>query len=417
VTIPALAEPRAGAVRQTQRWQPQDWRAHPADQQPGWPDHTAVRAVVRRIREMPGLVPATECAALLDSLARVADGQGFLVQGGDCAETFGSLSGIGLNSRCRLLTSMARTVTAQAGLDTVIVGRIAGQYAKPRSSPVEQIQAAGGVTTMPSYRGDMINSAPPDSLSREPAPARMVTSYLHAAAALNALRIRPASEPWIYSSHEALVLDYEEALARVDQQAGAWYGSSGHLLWVGERTRRADGAHVRFLSGLANPVAVKIGPAVTPAEVVDLCETLNPDRIPGRLSLIARLGAAAVGTALPPLVRAVWAAGHPVVWVCDPMHGNTRRTRTGYKTRDVAAVIAEIRGFFAVHRAYGTHPGGIHLELAGEHVTECVGGIASPVAEDEVPRRYQSACDPRLSPAQSLECAAVVAAELTDSVR
>jgi 3-deoxy-D-arabino-heptulosonate 7-phosphate (DAHP) synthase class II len=386
-------------------------------QEPAWPDEASARAAVRRIQEMPGLVPAGECAALLHSMSEVAEGRRFLVQGGDCAETFGSLSGPGLNSRCRLLTSMARTVTAQTGLEAVIVGRMAGQYAKPRSSPAEQVITDGAVATVPSYRGDMVNGVVPDPAGRRPDPSRMVTAYLYAAAALNALRTRPASEPWIYTSHEALVLDYEEALARFDQPTGQWYGSSAHLLWAGERTRHGDGAHVRFLAGLANPLAVKIGPNATPAEVTGLCEALNPDRIPGRLSLITRLGAAAVAAVLPPLIRAVTQAGHPVVWVCDPMHGNTRRARTGHKTRDVAAVVAEIRAFFAAHRAFGTYPGGIHLELAGEQVTECVGGIASPVHENRIPHRYLTACDPRLNPAQALECAAVVAAELTAAVR
>jgi 3-deoxy-7-phosphoheptulonate synthase len=386
-------------------------------QPPAWPDEDAARAVAGWIRTMPGLVPAGECAALLDSMAEVAAGRRFLVQGGDCAETFDSLSGIALNSRCRLLTSMARTVTAQAGLEAVIVGRMAGQYAKPRSAAAEEVPAGGGVVTVSSYRGDMINSVAPDPDSRRPDPTRMATSYFHAAAALNALRTRPASEPWIYTSHEALVLDYEEALARFDHAAGQWYGSSAHLLWAGERTRQCDGAHVRFLAGLANPLAVKIGPAATPADVRELCEALNPGRVPGRLALITRLGAAAAGMMLPPLIRAVTEAGQPVVWVCDPMHGNTRRARSGHKTRDVAAVIAEIRAFFAAHRALGSHPGGIHLELAGEHVTECVGGLASPVSEDQVRHRYRTACDPRLNPAQALECAAVVAAELTASIR
>jgi 3-deoxy-7-phosphoheptulonate synthase len=408
-----VAAPALGGVR-AEAWRPQSWRHHPAAQQPDWPDEGSARDVLRRLRELPGLVPADECTALLHSLAQVALGSGFLIQGGDCAETFGSLSTIGLHSRCRLLTSMARTVTKRSGLPAVIVGRIAGQYAKPRTSAAEDVVADGTPATVPSYRGDLVNAAAPHPAARRPDPARMLTSYLHAAAAMNALRIRPAGEPWIYTSHEALVLGYEEALARFDPQTGEWFSSSAHLLWIGERTRARDGAHVRFLSGLANPVAVKIGPSARPAEVRELCEILNPARLPGRLTLVTRLGSAAVAAVLPPLIQAVAGAGHPAVWVCDPMHGNTRRTKSGYKTRDVAAVIAEIRGFFAVHRALGTHPGGIHLELAGEHVTECVGGSASPVAEDQVPRRYQTACDPRLSPAQALECAAVVAGELSN---
>ena len=400
--------PRAGP-RQDQSWRPDSWRQSPAAQQPAWPDESAARAVLRRIKELPGLVSGAECAELTEALAGVAAGRGFLFQGGDCAETFGALSSIGLRSRRRLLSSMARTVTASSGLPAVIVGRMAGQYAKPRSSATEDV----GDTRLLSYRGDMINSAAADPIERRHDPSRMITAYFHSAAAMNALRTVPTDEPRIYASHEALVLGYEEALTRVDPELGHWFGSSAHLLWIGERTRTSDGAHVRFLSGLANPVAVKIGPSAAPGDVLELCQALNPDRVPGRLTLITRLGVSAVATALPPIIRAVTAAAHPVVWVCDPMHGNTRRTKSGYKTRDVAAILAEIRGFFKAHRDHGTHPGGVHLELAGEHVTECVGGCVNPVAEDTVPRAYQSACDPRLSPAQALECAAVVAAELT----
>ena len=404
---------RAPAARRLdgRSWQPESWRRHPAAQQPAWPDESAAGAVLHRIRELPGVVSGAECAELSHALAEVAAGRGFVVHGGDCAETFSALSSIGLGSRCRLLTSMARTMMASSGLRPVILGRMAGQYAKPRSAATEHV----GTTSLPVYRGDMINSAVPDAAARQPDPSRMLTAYLHSAAAMNALRLRPAGEPRIYSSHEALVLGYEEALTRFDQESGRWFGASAHLLWAGERTRDCDGSHVQFLSGVANPVAVKLGPSVTPGEVLGLCEALNPDRVPGRLTLVTRLGATTIASVLPPLVRAVTHADYPVAWVCDPMHANTRRTKSGYKTRDVAAILAEIRGFFAVHRQCGTHPGGIHLELAGEHVTECVGGGVNPVAEDQVPRRYRTACDPRLSPAQALECAAVAAAELSNS--
>ena len=389
-------------------WRPGSWQEAEAGQQPAWPDQAAAGVVLARVSELPGLVGAGECAELIAALAAVAARRGFAVQGGDCAETFGTLSGIGLSSRCRLLSSMARTVTASSGLPSVIIGRIAGQYAKPRSAATEEV----GGTSLPSYRGDMINAASADPRARRPDPARMLDAYFHSAAAMNALRLRPSGEPRIFASHEALVLGYEAALARVDPESGRWYGSSAHLLWAGERTRGRHGAHVRFLSGLANPVAVKLGPSATPGDAVALCEALNPERVPGRLTLISRLGAPAVAALLPPVIRAVTTAGHPVVWMCDPMHGNTRRTKAGYKTRDMAAILAEIRAFFAAHRACGTHPGGVHLELAGEHVTECVGGCVNPVAEDRVPHAYQTACDPRLSPAQALECAAVIAAEL-----
>jgi 3-deoxy-7-phosphoheptulonate synthase len=365
--------------------------------------------VLSRLRELPGLVSAAECGELRSALAEVCAGRGFLIQGGDCAETFDSLSSIAIQSRRRLLASMAAGITEHSGLPAVLIGRIAGQYAKPRSSDAEQLAAA----TIPSYRGDMVNSRSPSAASRLADPGRMLTAYFHAAAAMNALRVRQRDGSRVFTSHEALVLDYEAALARFDPDANSWYGSSAHLLWAGERTRGTGDAHVRFLAGLANPVAVKIGPSATPADLLALCDLLDPDRQPGRLTLITRLGVRVLPEALPPLVRAVTAAGHPVVWACDPMHGNTRQTKSGYKTRDVAAIIAEIRGFFAVHRDLGTHPGGVHLEFAGEHVTECVGGYATPVAEDRVPHRYQSACDPRLNPAQALECAVAVAAELT----
>ncbi len=394
--------------RDDRSWRPQSWRESPAAQQPQWPDQAAADAVLRRVGELPGLVAGWECADLGRALAGVAAGRGFVLQGGDCAETFGTLSAIGLHSRCRLLSSMAHTVTAGSGLPAVMIGRIAGQYAKPRSSATEDV----GDAHLPSYRGDMINAAAPDPGARRPDPSRMLTAYFHSAAAMNGLRLRPAGEQPVYASHEALVLGYEEALARFDPELGSWTGTSAHLLWIGDRTRAPEGAHVRFLSGLANPVAVKVGPSASLGDVLALCAALDPDRTPGRLTLITRLGAPAVAAALPPLIRAVRAAGHPVVWVCDPMHGNTRRTKSGYKTRDVSVICAEIRGFFTAHRECGTHPGGVHLELAGEHVTECVGGCVNPVAEDKVPHAYQTACDPRLSPAQALECAAVVAAEL-----
>lgn len=446
-----LSPPREGSG-----WTPDGWRARRCLQQPEWPDPALLRDVTDRLATLPQLVTAAEVGRLRARLADVCRGRGFVLQAGDCAETFASLSGRGLFRRAQLLLQMSTIVAFASGLPVTTIGRIAGQLAKPRSSPVERVRTPSGTVTLPSYRGDMVNGRETTADARRADPFRLVRSYYYSAAVLNILRSLPdrgdlslpalhrsveesltrrgpsgeltrhrgyldgmsevlrlhrsgvvtSAVPEIFTSHEALILPYEEALTRADD--GGWFASSGHLLWIGERTRGVDDAHVHFAAGIANPVAVKIGPTATAAEVLALCRRLNPERIPGRLTLVTRLGAENVASALPPLVRAVRLAGEPVVWMCDPMHGNTLRSRTGLKTRRFEDVVAELRGFFAVLRAEGTHPGGIHLEVAGEDVTECVGGTP-PVREEDLPLRYESACDPRLNRRQALELALVTA--------
>jgi 3-deoxy-7-phosphoheptulonate synthase len=398
-------------------WSPASWRDRPALQQPRWPDARAAEVRLGRIAAMPGLVTGAECRGLLADLAQVAAGQGFLVHAGDCAETFAGFSEAALRSRHRLLLALAQVIGEGAGMPPVVVGRIAGQYSKPRSCQIDEgAVSGGGASHVANYFGDMINDVLPQPAARTPDPQRLLQAYFHSAATLNALRnlhaVEAGNRPRVHSSHEALVLSFEQALTRFDDSAGRWYSTSGHLIWIGERTRSLRGAHVEFASGIGNPVAVKIGPSATPEQVLAICERLDPDHVPGRLTLIARLGAASIGQVLPPLVEAVRAADHPVVWCCDPMHANTITTASGYKTRRVRDVVAEIRGFFDVLRGLATHPGGIHLEVASEDVTECVGGLAM-VREQDLPLRFETACDPRLNPSQALECAGIVAEELS----
>jgi 3-deoxy-7-phosphoheptulonate synthase len=416
--------------------------AQPDDQQPPWPDPVELAAVGAELATMPPLVVAPEVAMLRERLAAVARGEAFLLQGGDCAETFAGTTAESLWATARTLLQMAVVLTYGAGVPVVKVGRWAGQYAKPRSQPRD----ANGLA---SYRGDAVNGL--GAGERVADPRRMLTAYARSAMTLNLLRAfagggladlravhdwnidfvrrSPAGQRYeqlatgidralifmracgvadpatrgveLYASHEALLLPYERALTR-DGTA-----LSGHLLWVGERTRSVHGPHLDWAAGIDNPVAVKIGPTVTGAEAVAIADRLDPDRMPGRLTLITRMGAAAVRTALPPVVSAVQASGHPVVWACDPMHGNTRDSG-GRKTRHVDDVLTELRGFFAVHRELGTHPGGLHVELTGQNVTECLGG-AHQLAEQDLDARYETACDPRLNPEQALEIAFLVA--------
>ncbi len=430
------------------------WRDLPAAQQPRWPDAAALADVARTLSEVPPLVQPTECDALRTRLAAVARGDAFLLQGGDCAETFAANTAEGIRGKVRTLLQMAVVLTYGASVPVVKVGRLAGQYAKPRSSDVE------AATGLPSYRGDAVNDLHGD---RTPDPQRMVRAYANSAATLNFMRAMAAdgsadlaavhdwntgfvrSDPAhqryevlardidralafmracgldlegmpvthgveLYSSHEALLLEYERALTRPDDASGRPYDLSAHLVWIGERTRQLDGAHVDLVSRLANPVGVKLGPSTTPETAVALCERLDPERQPGRLTLISRMGAGRVRDALPPLVSAVEAARGPgsVVWVCDPMHGNTTETPNGYKTRHFDDVMDEVRGFFEVHEALGTVPGGVHVELTGDDVTECLGGAQQLTAED-LAGRYETACDPRLNTGQSLELAFLVA--------
>jgi len=429
------------------------WRALPAAQQPAWPDPTALELVSQTLSEVPPLVQPQECDVLRSRLAAVARGEAFLLQGGDCAETFAANTAEGIRGKVRTLLQMAVVLTYGASVPVVKVGRLAGQYAKPRSADLE----ADG---RPSYRGDAVNDLHGD---RTPDPQRMVRAYANSAATMNFMRAMatdgsadlaavhdwntafvgssPAGSRYevlardieralafmracgldlermsethgveLYSSHEALLLEYERALTRDDERTGRPYGLSGHLLWVGERTRDLGGAHVDLLARLANPIGLKVGPSATPAEVVALCERLDPEREPGRLTVISRMGARRVRDVLPGIVAAVEDARGPasVVWHCDPMHGNTRESSNGYKTRHFDDVMDEVRGFFEVHAALGTHPGGVHVELTGDGVTECLGG-AHDLTDADLADRYETACDPRLNDGQSLELAFLVA--------
>jgi 3-deoxy-7-phosphoheptulonate synthase len=438
-------------------WSPTGWRSLSAAQQPDWPDQAAADDVLAQVAKLPPLVFAGEARTLQSALANVAAGHGFLLQAGDCAESFEAFSANAIRDKLKVILQMAVVLTYGAGLPVVKVGRIAGQFAKPRSSPVEVVDGV----ELPAFRGDMINAVEPTAEARSPDPARMLRAYHQAAATLNLLRafttggfadlhqvhtwnqefvagspsgrrydatadaidralrfmtacgIEVSGTPALhqvdfYTSHEALVLGFEQAMTREDSLTGGWYDTSAHLLWIGERTRQLDGAHVEFLAGVGNPIGLKLGPTSTPDQVVALCERLDPQRVPGRLTLISRMGSMNVERVLPSLISAVAAAGHPVVWECDPMHGNTFVGASGHKTRRFDDVMAELRGFFAVHRGLGTHPGGIHIELTGEDVTECLGG-AHEIEDGHLSLRYETACDPRLNASQSLELAFQVA--------
>jgi 3-deoxy-7-phosphoheptulonate synthase len=438
-------------------WAPDSWRRLPAAQQPVWPDADAVAAVRERIRQLPPLVFAGEARKLMASLGEVAEGRAFLLQAGDCAESFRDVSAVQIREKLKVLLQMSAVLTYGATLPVVKVGRIAGQFAKPRSAMTEVV---GGVE-LPSFRGHVVHSDEPTPEARVPEPERILQGYYQAVSTLNLLRAftkggfadltqvhtwnqefvassregrryeviaseigralrfmqsigidldleRSIHEVDVWTSHEGLLLDYEEPLVRKDSITGQWYDCSAHMLWIGERTRQLDGAHVEFFSGVHNPIGIKLGPEATADEAVALCERLNPQRVPGRLTLIVRLGAGAVREKLPVLLRAVGESGVPVVWSCDPMHGNTFTLPSGHKTRRFDEVMDEIEGFFEAHREVGTWPGGIHLEFTGENVTECLGG-AEAVREDELETRYETLCDPRLNARQALDCAFLIA--------
>jgi 3-deoxy-7-phosphoheptulonate synthase len=406
---------------------------------------------------MPPLVFAGEARSLTADLAKVANGKAFLLQAGDCAESFDAFSADSIRDKLKVILQMAVVLMYSSGVPVVKVGRIAGQFAKPRSSGTETIDGV----ELPSFRGHMVNDIDFTANARAADPERLITAYQQSASTLNLVRaftkggfgdlsrvhawnqefvassaegqryeevaegiertlqfmaacgIDTESTPQLHTvdvstSHEALILGYEEALTRQDSLTGDWYDCSAHMLWIGERTRQLDGAHVHFLSGVGNPIGCKIGPTVTPDEVIALCEALNPDRIPGRLTLITRMGADKIGSALPPLLTAVRDSGHPVAWACDPMHGNTFTAPSGRKTRHFDAVLAEIAGFFAAHRSVGTWPGGVHIELTGDDVTECLGG-AEEILDADLDTRYETMCDPRLNARQSLDLAFRVA--------
>jgi 3-deoxy-7-phosphoheptulonate synthase len=438
-------------------WTTASWRQKTARQQPAYPDLEQLAKVENKLAHMPPLVFAGEAQELQQQLAQAALGKAFLLQGGDCAESFAEFSANNIRDTFKVLLQMAIVLTFAGGCPVIKVARMAGQFAKPRSADYE----SQGEQQLPSYRGDIINDIAFTTDARTPNPKRMLTAYQQAAATLNLLRAfaqggfadlhqvhqwnlsfvkdSPLAEKYqlladqidqalafmracgissdnadsiretsLYTSHEALLLNYEQALTRQDSLTGQWYDCSAHMLWIGDRTRQLDSAHIEFLRGVSNPIALKVGPSLTSDELLNLIDLLNPDNSPGRLTLISRMGAEKIQQYLPPLVRAVQQAGKVVLWSSDPMHGNTMKTESGYKTRDFRRVLQEIRHFFAIHQAEGSYAGGVHLEMTGQNVTECIGG-AKRITEDKLGDRYHTHCDPRLNADQALEMAFLIA--------
>ncbi|MFP4328734.1 MAG: class II 3-deoxy-7-phosphoheptulonate synthase [Paracoccaceae bacterium] len=441
-------------------WHKTDWRSKPRIQMPDYTDPAALQAVETQLAKYPPLVFAGEARRLKAHLGAAARGEAFLLQGGDCAESFDQFSADLIRDTFKVMLQMAVVLTYAAKVPVVKVGRMAGQFAKPRSAPTEVIDGV----ELPSYRGDIINELAFTPEARIPDPSRMLQAYTQAAATLNLLRAFSTGgyadvhqvHQWtlgftegekaakyremasrisdtldfmraagvdseqahtlqtveFYTSHEALLLEYEEALCRLDSTSGKWLAGSGHMIWIGDRTRQPDGAHVEFARGVLNPVGLKCGPSMTTDDLKVLLEKLNPQNEPGRLTLIARFGAGKVAEHLPRLIRAVEEEGAEVLWVCDPMHGNVIKSSTGYKTRPFDAILREVQEFFAVHKAEGTIPGGVHFEMTGQDVTECTGGVHA-VTDSDLSHRYHTACDPRLNASQSLELAFLVSEELT----
>ncbi len=441
-------------------WHKSDWRAKPRVQMPDYLDATKLHAVEARLSSYPPLVFAGEARRLKSLLGKVSRGEAFLLQGGDCAESFTQFTADNIRDTFKVMLQMAMVLTYGAKVPVVKIGRMAGQFAKPRSTPTE---VKNGVE-LPSYRGDIINELDFTPEARMPNPQRMLQAYTQAAASLNLVRAFSTGgyadihrvHSWtlgftdnddaekyrdlagriqdaldfmtaagltsennhelstvdFYTSHEALLLEYEEALCRLDSTSGKWLAGSGHMIWIGDRTRQPGGAHVEFCRGVQNPIGIKCGPSLTRSDLKELLDTLNPTREAGRIVLINRFGAGKVGENMPRLIRAVEEEAHPVVWTCDPMHGNTIKSESGYKTRPFESVLREVQEFFAVHRAEGTVPGGVHFEMTGQDVTECTGGVRA-VTDEDLSSRYHTACDPRLNASQSLELAFLVAEELS----
>ena len=441
-------------------WSPETWRSKPIVQVPDYPDLAALEAIEKQLGTFPPLVFAGEARELKRQLASVSRGEAFLLQGGDCAESFDEFSSDLIRDTYKVMLQMAVVLTYGAKVPVVKIGRVAGQFAKPRSAPTETVDGV----ELPSYRGDIINKIEFTPEARIPNPENMLRAYTQAAASLNLIRAfsqggyadihhvhewnlgfanaAGAAEKYkrladrisdsldfmnaaginsdntnalrtvnFYTSHEALLLEYEEALCRIDSTTGLPIAGSGHLIWIGDRTRQPDGAHVEFCRGVQNPIGCKCGPTMTTDDLLRLIDKLNPENEAGRLTLIARFGAGNVGEHLPKLIKAVEAEGRNVLWTCDPMHGNTIKSSTGYKTRPFDSILREVREFFAVHQAEGTVPGGVHFEMTGKDVTECTGGVRA-VTDEDLSSRYHTACDPRLNASQSLELAFLVAEEL-----
>ena len=438
-------------------WTPDSWRSRPVLQMPQYPDAKALADVEAQLATFPPLVFAGEARSLKKALGRVAAGEAFLLQGGDCAESFAEHGANNIRDFFRVLLQMAVVLTYAGALPVVKVGRIAGQFAKPRSSPTEKVNGV----ELPSYRGDIINDVAFTAEARIPDPQRQLMAYRQSAATLNLLRAfatggfanlgsvhqwmlgflkdSPQSRRYkeladrisdalnfmracgldleshpelratdFYTSHEALLLGYEQAFTRVDSTTGDWYATSGHMIWIGDRTRQLDHAHVEYFRGIKNPIGLKCGPSLKPDELLKLIDVLNPDNEPGRLTLINRSGAEKVAESLPGLIRAVKREGRVVVWSCDPMHGNTITSTSGYKTRPFDRILSELKSFFSIHAAEGTHAGGVHLEMTGQDVTECIGG-ARAITDEDLNDRYHTACDPRLNAEQSIDMAFLIA--------
>ena len=393
-------------------WAPDSWRSFEARQQPVYPDAAALAAATRELEAYAPLVRPGEVDALRQALAEAQAGGAFLLQGGDCAESFAEFSPGNIAGNFRLIAAMAERLAAASGLPVIRVGRLAGQFAKPRSAEME---VQGGVA-LPAYRGDIVNQIGFDAAGRRPDPERMFRAYAQAAATLAHLGALAAADGALFHCcHEALLLPFEQALVRRDPASGRPYASSAHFLWVGQRTAFAGSAHIEFVRGLANPIGIKCGPDLCPAALLGLLDRVDPAREPGRITLISRMGAARVRAALPPLLEAVRTSGRPALWACDPMHGNTLRTAAGTKTRPLAAIFAELEGFFAACAAAGVEGGGVHVEMTGRNVTECTGG-GDRLTEADLAESYHSHCDPRLNPGQAMELAALVAAELAARV-
>ncbi|MCB9947710.1 MAG: 3-deoxy-7-phosphoheptulonate synthase class II [Rhodospirillaceae bacterium] len=443
-------------------WTPAAWRQKTASQMPVYEDPEGIAAAEKTLLRYPPLVFAGEARSLRASLRKVAAGEGFLLQGGDCAESFAEFHPDKIRDTFRVLLQMAVVLTFGAAMPVIKVGRMAGQFAKPRSAPTERI----GEVELPSYRGDIVNGFDFDAQARRPDPQRMLQAYNQSAATLNLLRAfaqggyadlhqvhrwtlgflarSPQGERYhdlanridetlqfmaacgitaettpqlreteFYTAHEALLLPYEQALTRVDSTTGDWYDVSAHFLWIGDRTRQPDGAHVEFLRGVHNPIGIKCGPSIAPDELVRLLDILNPDDKGGRITLIARMGAGKVAQYLTPLMSRIKAEGRTVIWACDPMHGNTVKSSSGFKTRPFERILAEVREFFAVAGDVDVHPGGVHFELTGEDVTECTGG-AQEITDESLSSRYHTACDPRLNANQALELAFLIAEKLKE---
>ena len=446
-------------------WTPESWRNYEARQLPDYPDAAALEAATAELSHYPPLVFAGEARDLTADLAKVAAGKAFLLQGGDCAESFAEFHPNNIRDTFRVILQMAVVLTYASKLPIVKVGRMAGQFAKPRSANSEE----QGDISLPSYRGDIINDIAFEAAGRAPDPQRMIKAYSQSAATLNLLRafaqggyanlhqvhawtldfmgrspwaaqyqqladrigealdfmaacgINPETVPQLkgtqfYTSHEALLLQYEQALTRQDSLTGDWFDTSAHFIWIGDRTRFEGSAHVEYLRGVGNPIGIKCGPSLEPDELLRMLDTLDPARTPGRITLITRYGHDKIEKGLPPLVRAVQREARPVVWSCDPMHGNVVKAPNGYKTRPFDRILAEVRGFFAVHRAEGTHGGGIHAEMTGQNVTECTGG-AMAVSDESLGDRYHTHCDPRLNAGQSIELAFLLAEMLNQEMR